>query len=96
MKRGNGKFVVVLPTNKLPLEEQNFSLVSTTRFKTRSTGDWFATGATQHMSDQKEIGEPSPISPPSPTARGSSEGLDRPITQLPSTKTNSSGRTPTE
>lgn len=42
--------------DKTAREIQDFSLVSTSpRYDTRSTGDWFAdSGATQHMSDQKE------------------------------------------
>ena len=44
-----------VPVIDIALENQDYSLVSTTRFDTRSNGDWFAdSGSTQHMMDQRE------------------------------------------
>lgn len=56
MKMENGQVAMVLSTTDMPLEGQDYSLISTTpRFDTRSTGDWFAdSGAISHMSDQRE------------------------------------------
>lgn len=55
-RKDNGAMAVDVSTVDIPLQDQDFSLVSTApRFNTRSTGDWFAdSGATQHMTDQKE------------------------------------------
>ena len=55
MRMDQGK-LAVNREQKVPIEDQDFSLVSTTpRYDTRSTADWFAdSGATQHMSDQRE------------------------------------------
>ena len=56
VKKEHGQKAVITPVIDIALENQDYSLVSTTpRFDTRSNGDWFAdSGATQHMTDQKE------------------------------------------
>ena len=54
-KIGEGNVAADLCTPDIPLTDQDFSLMSTSRYETRSTGDWFAdSGATQHMTDQRE------------------------------------------
>lgn len=56
VKKEPGKKAVTSSATCFPLEDQDYSLVSVTpRFDTRSNGDWFAdSGATQHMTDQRE------------------------------------------
>ncbi|XP_032790442.2 uncharacterized protein LOC116927507 [Daphnia magna] len=75
MKKDHDKMATDLMRDVTP--NQDFSLVSTSpRYHTRSNGDWFAdSGATQHMSDQKDwlhdFG-------PYPTAPGPSKESDQP------------------
>ena len=56
VKRDHGKKAIFDAVVDVPLEDQDYSLMSITpRFETRSNGDWFAdSGATQHMTDQRE------------------------------------------
>ena len=55
-RKDHGQMAMDTMVDEATREIQDFSLVSTSpRYDTRSTGDWFAdSGATQHMSDQKE------------------------------------------
>ena len=56
MRKENAQMGVVSEGTEAPQRTHDYSLVSTNpRFQTRSTGDWFAdSGATQHMSDQRD------------------------------------------
>ncbi len=54
-KVDEGNVAIDLSTTDMPLADQDFRLMSTSRYEARSTGDWFAdSGATQHMTDQRE------------------------------------------
>jgi hypothetical protein len=54
-KVDEGNNAIDLSTTDMPLEDQDFSIMSNSRYKTRSTGDWFTDiGDTQQMTDQRE------------------------------------------
>jgi hypothetical protein len=56
VKKEHGQQEIITPVIDITLENQDYSLISTTpRFDTRNNCDWFTdSGATQHMTDQRE------------------------------------------